>query len=487
MPANKEAKTMEQLSKQLGEMFELVEKQSAQIANFGEVETRLGTQIDAKNTIIDELLAEKDEQKSRLDELEKKTGRLGHSTGDVIEFKSIGEQFIDSDQYKSLLGANGEIVKRNCDPAQVKGIMSPQARMKALSSDALSAGALVDPMRVAEIIRPPERAFRIRDIITVATTTSNAIEYAEEVGFANLTTVLTAQAASGQAEIVVENIEGFYAHSVTAYRQSVNVGGEEHKVLSLVTATKTITLDGNLAGVQAIGVTVTSDTFSPTPELHEKPQMDLSYDLKDVSVKTLAHWIPAARQILADAGSLRSQIDGRLIYGLGLAEEEQILYGDGGDSLAGIMTNANIQEYDWSSGASGDSKIDAIRRGMTLARIAEYQVEGVLLNPVDWEDIELAKGSDKHYIWLIVQNGVESRLFRTPVVDTTAIRAGEALTGAFRLGATLYDREEAMIRVAEQHENFFVKNMVVILAELRAALAVFRPEAFVKINFDSAP
>ena len=55
------------------------------------------------------------------------------------------------------------------------------------------------------------------------------------------------------------------------------------------------------------------------------------------------------------------------------------------------------------------------------------------------------------------------------------------------MGAMLWDREQTTIRVAEQHDDFFVKNMVAILAEERIALTIFRPEAFVAVEFDQAP
>jgi HK97 family phage major capsid protein len=65
--------------------------------------------------------------------------------------------------------------------------------------------------------------------------------------------------------------------------------------------------------------------------------------------------------------------------------------------------------------------------------------------------------------------------------------AGKALVGAFGTGAQLYDREEASIRISEQHSDFFIRNAIVILAEQRLALAVKRPEAFVEVTFDNEP
>jgi HK97 family phage major capsid protein len=58
--------------------------------------------------------------------------------------------------------------------------------------------------------------------------------------------------------------------------------------------------------------------------------------------------------------------------------------------------------------------------------------------------------------------------------------AGTFLTGAFALGAAVWDREDATIRVADEHDDFFVRNMVAILCEERVALTVYRTQAFVK-------
>lgn len=219
-----------------------------------------------------------------------------------------------------------------------------------------------------------------------------------------------------------------------------------------------------------------------------KPESGLSFDVVSISVKTIAHWLPITNQIVADAQQLRAYIDGRLLYGLKLVEDQQILYGDGlGDNLQGILTDPDIQTFNWSDGEPGDTKIDAIRRAMTKARIAEYPVTGVVLHPNDWEDIELAKGSDKHYIWVKVSDGGQQRIWRVPVIDSPALNEGQFLTGAFSMGTALWDREEAAIRVSDSHADFFIKNKQAILAEERLAQTIYRPEAFVLGTFDEAP
>jgi HK97 family phage major capsid protein len=72
------------------------------------------------------------------------------------------------------------------------------------------------------------------------------------------------------------------------------------------------------------------------------------------------------------------------------------------------------------------------------------------------------------------------------VVETAAIAEGTFLTGAFGLGATLYDRQQANVRIAEQHADFFVRNAMAILAEERLGLACKRPESFVRGTFTAS-
>jgi len=220
-----------------------------------------------------------------------------------------------------------------------------------------------------------------------------------------------------------------------------------------------------------------------------KPQSSFTFVGEQAPVRTLAHWEAAHRNVLADEPQLRSIIDNELLYGLRLQEDAQILTGDGvGENLTGILATSGIQTYNWSAGVAGDNKADAIRRAATLSFLAYYEPTGVVLHPNDWEDIELSKDDNGQYLVAVsVAMGGEPKLWRIPVVDTPAMTEGQALVGAFGTGAQLYDREQASIRISEQHADFFVRNAIVVLAEQRLALAVKRPEAFVKVTFNSAP
>jgi HK97 family phage major capsid protein len=351
-------------------------------------------------------------------------------------YKSIGQMFVESSEFKALQGGrNGANmpapwqVKASLTGMQVKDIYtaSPTGTM-GRGADAQFGSIQRDPM-----VTPPMRTKRVRDLFPSRTTTAAVIEYFRQLGF----TSLAAGHGTNSASTVAERL-------------------------------------GN------------NSNFGL------KPQSSFAFVGEQAPVRTLAHWEAAHRNVLADEPQLRSIIDNELMYGLRLLEDNQILNGDGaGENLLGVLNTPGIQSYAWSSGSVTpvpDTKADSIRRAATLAFLAYYEPTGVVLHPSDWEDIELTKDTNGQYLIAVsVAVGGEPRVWRMPVVDTPAIPVGTALVGAFGTGAQLYDREQASIRISEQHSDFFVRNAIVVLAEQRLALAVKRPEAFVAIDFDGAP
>jgi HK97 family phage major capsid protein len=218
-----------------------------------------------------------------------------------------------------------------------------------------------------------------------------------------------------------------------------------------------------------------------------KSQGTMDFELRSVSVSTIAQWIAASRQILADAPRLQGHIDGRLLYSVNKKAEDDLIFGDGtSGAMLGIWNTSGVVTV----GAPGDLEtedtiLDHIRRAIAKVRESEYNATGIILHPNDWADIELQKGDDDHYIWVTVPAGGTMQLWRVPVVESTVMEEGRFLTGAFGLGATVYDRQTSSIRISEHHEEFFTKNLIAILAELRIALTVERPKAFIRGTLNS--
>jgi HK97 family phage major capsid protein len=209
-----------------------------------------------------------------------------------------------------------------------------------------------------------------------------------------------------------------------------------------------------------------------------KPQSNITFDLKSSPVRTIAHFMKASRQIMDDAPQLRSIIDGRLTYGLQFVEEGELLYGDGtGQHILGIVPQASA--YAPAFAPTLPTPIDQLRLASLQATLALYPASGYVLHPTDWGRIELTKDTQGRYIVGDPTGLLGKRLWNLPVVDTQAMQVGKFLTGAFQLGAQIFDRMSIEILISTENADDFVRNMVTIRGEERLTLAVYRPAAFI--------
>lgn len=220
-------------------------------------------------------------------------------------------------------------------------------------------------------------------------------------------------------------------------------------------------------------------------ELAARPQSDIKFELKTTNVRTIGHHIHTSKEILSDAPQLQSYLDGRMVYGLRYKEEELILGGDGvGTNLLGLIPQASL--FQEARRKAKDTRIDILRKAILQVRLAEYRASAIVLNPVDWAEIELQKDDNGQYIWVNIGTPEKPVMWRLPVIDTNAMPENKFLVGAFMLGAQIFDREEASVQVSTEDKDNFVKGGVTILAEERLALAVHRPESFVFGDLEDA-
>jgi HK97 family phage major capsid protein len=221
---------------------------------------------------------------------------------------------------------------------------------------------------------------------------------------------------------------------------------------------------------------------SPNRENVTKPESGITFTLANAAVVTLAHFIPVSRQVLDDAPQLESYVNGRLLYGLKLEEEDQLLNGAGtSGSLSGLLASGNNTAYNRS--ATGDTRIDTLRKAITQAALSEYAADAIVINPEDWEAIELTKATDGQYIMANPMALAGPQLWGKRVVATNSIAEGTFLVGAFTMGAQVWDRMDAAVQISYEDGDNFKKNMATLLAEERLALTVYRPAAFIKGTF----
>lgn len=224
---------------------------------------------------------------------------------------------------------------------------------------------------------------------------------------------------------------------------------------------------------------------SPARENVTKPESGITFTLASAAVVTLAHFIPVSRQVLDDAPQLQSYVNGRLTYGLKLEEEDQLLNGAGtSGNLSGILASGNNVAYN--RAVTGDTKVDTLRRAITQAALSEYTSDTIVINPEDWEAIELLKDTTGEYVFHGDMGPIDMigpRIWGKRVVATNSIAEGTFLVGAMTMGAQIWDRMDAAVQISYEDGDNFKKNMATLLAEERLALTVYRPAAFIKGTF----
>lgn len=218
--------------------------------------------------------------------------------------------------------------------------------------------------------------------------------------------------------------------------------------------------------------TTRTNAANTVAEGNLKPESAYGFTMQTAVPRVIAHWVPASRQILEDAPQLMGIIDTELLYGLGLKEDAQLLAGDGtGENLSGLITNATAYSAPFDP-AGTETMLDQVALGILQTTLADFTPTGIVMHPSDWMRIRLLKDAQGKYLLGDPGANVPAVLFGLPVVPTTSMTIDKFLVGDFDRAATLYDRWAPRVEVSTEHADFFVRNMVAILAEQRLALAV---------------
>lgn len=216
-----------------------------------------------------------------------------------------------------------------------------------------------------------------------------------------------------------------------------------------------------------------------------KPESALAYHRATATVKTLAHWIPVTNRMLADAPAIRGVIDSRLLLGLDLALESQILAGDGtGENLTGVNATSNIL----TQALGSDTNIDAIFKAMVKVMVSGLLYpNATVVHPLQYQTIRLTRESQATATqggYLLGPPGMigTPTLWGNPLVLSLGQASGTIDVADWSSQTmNLFDREQAEVRVGYINDQF-IRNMLTVLAELRAAFLVWRPTGICKIT-----
>jgi HK97 family phage major capsid protein len=198
-----------------------------------------------------------------------------------------------------------------------------------------------------------------------------------------------------------------------------------------------------------------------TAEGVAKTEAALTFTPVSATLDTIAHWVQITRQALADASYIQSLIENKLRRGL-LKKVEA-------DAAALLLASTSIQTASTSTAAGGNMS-KSIRTGIGKVESAGYTPNAVALNPTDYANLDIASMSDNEPVR-------RAQFWGLTPVPVSSITAGNAYVGDFSQGLTLFDRGVSDVFVTDSHSDFFIKNLLVILAETRVKAAITEPLA----------
>lgn len=313
---------------------------------------------------------------------------------------------------------------------QLESFHTEHLQQRALAHTGILPADYLEPMRIPGIQRPEDTFGSLRDVLTVGQTSADSLIYFRETVFTN------------NAAVVPE-------------------------------ATHTDPNDETPANASV------------------KPESAITFDQQTSEVVTIAHWIPITRQMIWNAPEMRTYIEGRLVDGLKLTEDDELLNGDGTSGhMTGLLETSGIQVLDDTYFAANPVSDDGtpnegfnriLRARTRIATVGRARANFVVLNPEDHERFMVSTDGQQRYLGAgPFAAGNVASLWGLRVVINENLASGKALVGDGRQ-ATIWDRMQAQVLVGTIDKQF-VRNMLTLLGEERVGLTVFRPQAFAEVS-----
>jgi HK97 family phage major capsid protein len=134
------------------------------------------------------------------------------------------------------------------------------------------------------------------------------------------------------------------------------------------------------------------------------------------------------------------------------------------------------------SSPTSDTDMDSIYRQITQVRVTSFlEPDNVVVDPGAWQTIQLSKNVTTGTYYAggpFMGLGVTPNLWGKPVTVTTSMPASTALVGAFGQACQRFSKGGIRVEASNSHTDFFQRNQTAIRAEKRELLAVYRPGAF---------
>jgi HK97 family phage major capsid protein len=214
-------------------------------------------------------------------------------------------------------------------------------------------------------------------------------------------------------------------------------------------------------------------------------------------VKKIATVLPVSDEMLEDAPSIQSYLNGRLTLFVSIEEERQLLRGNGTNELIGLFNRSGGQAIGLYTKLAADDNAVALARVLANTAGSSFlQPDTIIMHPTNWLNTRLLRdgtgGTAGNFLGGEPFTGAYGTdgatgmfgqsFWNTRVVLPTVVGAGTALVGNFGQAAHIWRKGGVSVEASNSHDTFFVKNLNMLRAEERLGLGLYRPPAFTAVS-----
>jgi len=206
-----------------------------------------------------------------------------------------------------------------------------------------------------------------------------------------------------------------------------------------------------------------------------------AYATNTTNVREITHFVPITLRAMADAGQLRTIVEGRLAMDTLNRLDTQLYAGGGtGVDLTGVTVASGIGTF----ALGAYTRLDAVHRAITTVRVAAgvlADADYVIMHPNDWQKIRLEKDLNGQYLLGPANIDGARQVWGIPVIASTVATEGTITVGDFGGSSTMWLREGLSV-TSGLDGNDFTKRRVSLLAAIRIAFAVTRAGGFCTVT-----
>lgn len=238
--------------------------------------------------------------------------------------------------------------------------------------------------------------------------------------------------------------------------------------------------------VRLVRETVTSNSAAVVTEGAHKPWSEIQVAPHDFPVRDIATLLPVTEDILEDVPAMASYLSMRLTKFVALAEEDEILNGDGtGAHLEGILETAGTTEADQGQ----DTLATAVMKLMAATFAASFiDPTWVVMSPTTWANYvterETANGGLGAYLAGGASGAPSRRIWDLPITVSPALSDNVVLLGNPSAGM-VFRKGGIRVESSSGYGTFFGEDLVAVRAKVRTAFALFRPQAIGVLHLGS--